>query len=532
MFSSPSQPGWEFAVGSATGASHLRSRVVNQDSVNLETSASGDVVCAVVSDGAGSAPRSQEGSSTAVRIVASTLRAYGESLNGQVPALAEVRAAVERAIEEVRQALASANADLAPFHCTLVLWLVLPGGEFVAGVGDSAALSTCFASAGPPQSGQIDLFPPEACRWLEVQRGEYANETHFLTQASWKLHLRVHRLDRPSDAVILMSDGAMDVTMTRGRVHRRFLSALVKKALLIPEADARGAAVTTALADERTFVVTADDKTLLIAVRRTSIDQTRSPLFLDADPSDSAPYPVMGDPALESGRTRAPLPSSVPPPLLWKPRPRLTRRQLSLGALVALAVLESAALCAGYLAFTKAVQSSAQHLVAEALRASQPHPTPAVQARGQSAPASVVARKAESSAAQPSIAKAGALKLRVLTPDELGRLSTGRKDLVGFALGWVGKGVNRIEGLSPPSLLFSRFKEACKAGNPLTEDETACVIAVAKNAVKPPAQLDLAVASSAGGSITRRHFWLLISDGQLQVLESSPSLQDAGRALP
>ncbi|MXZ91455.1 MAG: protein phosphatase 2C domain-containing protein [Chloroflexi bacterium] len=59
---------WRVALATAAGASHLRDRIPNQDAAAYRLVEIGDsqVVIVAVADGAGSAPRSQEGSQTSL----------------------------------------------------------------------------------------------------------------------------------------------------------------------------------------------------------------------------------------------------------------------------------------------------------------------------------------------------------------------------------------------------------------------------------------------------------------------------------
>lgn len=264
------QAGWLLSAASVRGKSHIDADLPNQDSVHVETSETGDVVCAVVSDGAGSAPRSGKGSAVTARHIAACLRDFGVSRLGGHTTAEDVRLAVERSIEDVRETLASEGAPLSHFHSTCVLWLSLPTAAYVAQIGDSIAISTCFQVAGEA-GDEVDFFPEGLHTLHEPDRGEYANETHFLTECDWRAHLRVAEVDSKADAVLLMTDGAMDVALVRGRVFRGFLSNLVGKLLTVCEPPVRDQSVEAWLGAPQTYPLTGDDKTLFVAIRSAGI---------------------------------------------------------------------------------------------------------------------------------------------------------------------------------------------------------------------------------------------------------------------
>ncbi|MBQ1761488.1 MAG: protein phosphatase 2C domain-containing protein [Aquincola sp.] len=274
--------GWRLSAASVRGKSHIDADLPNQDSVHVATSEAGDVVCAVVADGAGSAPRSGEGSTLASKHIAAYMCNFGISRSGSQPTVDEFRFAVERSIEEVRTALATEGAPLSQFHSTCVVWLALPTKAYIAQIGDSVAMSTLFGWAGEA-GDEVDFFPEGRHTVHEADRGEYANETHFLTECDWRAHLRVAEVDPKVDAVLLMTDGAMDVALVRGQVFRGFLSNLVGKLLTLDERAERDQSLEAWLGAPQTYPLTGDDKTIFVAIRSTATDWTGHPICLSQE---------------------------------------------------------------------------------------------------------------------------------------------------------------------------------------------------------------------------------------------------------
>ena len=258
---------WRISEASVRGKSHIEGGLPNQDFVFVATDRTGQTVCAAVSDGAGTAPRAREGSEETARSVAQRLCTAGERWKDG-PLRAEfVREEIELGIRELRDRILAEKGDLKEFHCTLVVWLFAPGGSFVAQIGDSVALTTRFAFVDETGTRQLDYFPEGLHTLHEVERGEYSNETHFVTEPDWIDHLRVATLPSGVDAVILMTDGAMDVAMLRGEVFRGFLSNLMTKLLATPDRLERNRVIHHWLDDPKTHRVTGDDKTLLVGIR-------------------------------------------------------------------------------------------------------------------------------------------------------------------------------------------------------------------------------------------------------------------------
>ena len=304
---------WQATAASVRGKSHADGGIPNQDSVVLEWVARADAWIAVVSDGAGTAARAEDGSREATRTIAAGLRNHamsGARIGDDLPAF---RAAIEASIGALRTSLLATGQPLSDFHCTFVACLVAGSSGCIASVGDSVALATRFVKLKTADGlQQVDFFPDDQCVVHEPERGEYANETHFITQPDWRDHLRVASLPARTDGIILMTDGAMDVAMSRKKVFRGFLSNLVGRLAVTTSRDERDATVSAWLGDRQTFAITGDDKTLVALLREDARILAKLPLYL----GDEAPAEV----PVELPATRG---VDAPPPaaarLLGKP---------------------------------------------------------------------------------------------------------------------------------------------------------------------------------------------------------------------
>jgi hypothetical protein len=280
MFQNKSKNGgWQLSFASVRGKAHVDNNLPNQDSVYVSSNDSGNVICAVVSDGAGTAKRSGEGSTLAAKFIAERMCQIGAQLASTTDLTHFVRQEMESTINLARQKIDPTGQQLRDFHCTMVAWLFTPVGAFIAQIGDSVALTTRFATVEDEGVHKVDFFPESGTHLHEVERGEYANETHFITEADWKKHLRISQLPQDVDAVVLMTDGAMDIAMLRGQVFRGFLSNLLGKLITTPEIQARHKTIDSWLDDKQTYGVTGDDKTIFTAIWQQNSSLTSLPVY-------------------------------------------------------------------------------------------------------------------------------------------------------------------------------------------------------------------------------------------------------------
>lgn len=254
---------WRIYAASATGTSHIDKGIPCQDAFAFH--AAGDVLVAVVCDGAGSAPRSDEGS----RLLADTVaRALGdrcerepECLGGDAEAWFAIAAdAVTLARDALSQTAQAAQAPLSSYAATLVGYAGDGRRGWFFHIGDGIAV----AEPATPDDGE-----DSAAAWVSLpSNGEYANETYFVTGDSWREHLRVSPLPAPIAHLALMSDGAMPFAMQKNNagLFKPFFEPVARYLASVDE-DQGSRALLATLEDPRTHGITSDDKTLLIALR-------------------------------------------------------------------------------------------------------------------------------------------------------------------------------------------------------------------------------------------------------------------------
>lgn len=190
---------WKCCRASVAGFSHLESGLPCQDANQVLIE--GDRVIAIVSDGAGSAKHSDQGSRLLCDELTLWLREQLLSENAIAVSLLEdeqIKTLIERALEFVRErvtalALATGSA-IEDYHATLIGVIADATGGAFFHIGDGAGFA---ATLGNPRFISLSA----------AENGEYANETFFFTQNSWREHLRIKRFGREFEFIALMSDG-------------------------------------------------------------------------------------------------------------------------------------------------------------------------------------------------------------------------------------------------------------------------------------------------------------------------------------
>lgn len=255
--------GWRIAAASAIGTSHIKQGSVCQDSHAcrvFEDCAGRPVAVFVVSDGAGSAPRADEGSHIACRTIVEGLEVFLAD-GGKV---ATVDADTARSwVEMVQSAIAfradEAGAIARDYACTLLAAVVAEDAAAFIQLGDGAM-----------------VVSDEAGEWAWVhwpQRGDYANTTYFVTDASAADQMAFDLVERRVDEVALFTDGieALVLHYATKTVQTSFFE---KMFVPVRTLEAKGvdpelsAGLERYLASPTICDRTDDDKTLVLATRR------------------------------------------------------------------------------------------------------------------------------------------------------------------------------------------------------------------------------------------------------------------------
>lgn len=264
-----SEPRWRVVGASVVGTSHTAHGLPCQDAHafdRLDLPAQGQVLLAAVADGAGSAKHAEVGARIACASAVAAARRYlggGGRLSGAGEAV--VAGWFDEAADAVASAAEQRGSDVGEFAATLLFAVVGEDTAAFAQVGDGAVV----AATADDEEPVFDLV-------VQPTRGEYANETVFITTRGWREALQ-HRLvqARVLD-VALMSDGVerLAIDLRRGRPHGPFFSMVLGPMWADAGGSGEDAEAVLSRALHELLVSpdanrrTDDDKTLLLATRR------------------------------------------------------------------------------------------------------------------------------------------------------------------------------------------------------------------------------------------------------------------------
>ncbi|HCB1498529.1 protein phosphatase 2C-like protein [Klebsiella oxytoca] len=236
---------WRVYASSVIGSSHRQNNLPCQDAFCSRNV--GDRLVAVVCDGAGSAAYSEQGAALVTQALCERL-----ALFTVVPDEEQVVALIADARETVLLQAKERQLVAGDFACTvLAVWL----GEthsLVLHIGDGVAALTIDATQ--------HLSLPE--------NGEYANQTWFLTSNDWREHLRISQFAGRVTQLVMMSDGVQPFALNRrgDALFSPFMDPVLRYLQQVSE-DKGSEAIRATLDDPRTWAITGDDKTLLVALR-------------------------------------------------------------------------------------------------------------------------------------------------------------------------------------------------------------------------------------------------------------------------
>jgi len=252
---------WNVVGASVTGTSH-RSKAIPCQDANQFLLLENGVLLIAVADGAGSARRSQLGAFEAVEAAIDVL--HKDLIEGIPDEEAEWESLITKAFSHARRAVIQlAQDETTPVHdfaTTLTLAVVDHEWLITGQIGDGVIVAQM-------DSGELFTATPP-------QRGEYANETFFLTMdnALAGLDGRIYRQKRDIEevtALAVMTDGLIRIAMNVAQAQPHdpfFLPLLAFPAEITNAADAHESLINF-LNSKRVNSRTDDDKTLVLAAR-------------------------------------------------------------------------------------------------------------------------------------------------------------------------------------------------------------------------------------------------------------------------
>lgn len=248
---------WRIVSASVVGIAHQARNELCQDfhiAVPWKGEYGGESLIALVADGAGSAQFAKLGAELACQEGKSLL----EKLLATNSTTPPIRDDIEKLIQELYARIAlHADHNQTPireYACTLLIAVISPQFSFFAQIGDGGIVVA--------QDGIFELiFWPD--------NGEYANETHFLTDPDFLHHLQFLCNTTHYTEVALFSDGLQRLALVyeNRSVHSPFFAPMLA---IIRQIDPESCAMLSEqlaifLSSNRINERTDDDKTLVLA---------------------------------------------------------------------------------------------------------------------------------------------------------------------------------------------------------------------------------------------------------------------------
>jgi hypothetical protein len=258
---------WRIVRASVVGSSHVKTGAPCQDfSLHelIESTASGPVLVAVISDGAGSAKEAAAGSSSACHAFVSLVRLFIAD-GGTVPSLDRTQAEswLNDIAEQLERKAEENGHDIRDYACTLLAAIIGDDAAAFIQIGDGA-----IVTSHGEEDGWTWVFWP--------QHGEFANTTNFVVSANALEVLEFELAPRRVDEIASFTDGLENLVLHHSTktVHDPFFNALLRPIRLSNSVghDQDLSEKLKLYLDSPAFCDrTDDDKTLLIASRKSDL---------------------------------------------------------------------------------------------------------------------------------------------------------------------------------------------------------------------------------------------------------------------
>jgi hypothetical protein len=264
MGSSRMMTGWKYALASVIGTYHTEKTIPCQDNNAchlFSTDNDTEVLVAIVSDGAGSASRSETGSALACSFFLEEMKAFFEC-DGRVCEI--TREFVERWIKRFQEQISirAQIEGLRPrdFACTFLAAVVGTDSAVFMQIGDGA-----IVTSGSDDSDEYNwIFWP--------QQGEYANITNFSTDEAAAERLEYSLVDHRIDELAIFTDGLQGLALhyQSRKAHTPFFQPMFAwlRPISVGYSEKLSASLSSFLNSQKVNDRTDDDKTLILATRR------------------------------------------------------------------------------------------------------------------------------------------------------------------------------------------------------------------------------------------------------------------------
>lgn len=246
---------WRHVAQSLQGPSHAADGSVCQDShfVSFVGEGSNQTIIACAADGAGSAKRSDLGSSIACEMIAESAARYFDShSNFDQLQLDDVIKWCESAREKMRQTADSKNCKMRDLATTLCVAILSPDSSVFFQIGDGAI------TVGKNGVYGVVFWP---------QSGEYANVTNFMTAKNYQDNIEFQATKSQFTDLALFTDGIERLALDfEGQTpHVPFFKPLFRAVRDSSNGDSLGRDLANFLQSDSIKNRSDDDKTLILA---------------------------------------------------------------------------------------------------------------------------------------------------------------------------------------------------------------------------------------------------------------------------
>ncbi len=252
---------WRIAQASVIGQSHLNQNTPSQDRLltrTIKSEKDGEILIAVVADGAGSTTHGQRGAEIACELFVGQVAEFVK--NAPVKSLTEDfgKHWIEFYQTKIAAVALAEKNEMREYATTFIGAVIGEKDAVFYQVGDGGAV---FSTCGKLSSYQFSIAPIES---------EYVNLTEFLTDETAAKSLRFAHLKEPVEDLILFSDGifAVAVDYQTGKPHEPFLMPMIaplRNGNAPPDLNVK---LENFLASPKLNEKTDDDKTIILASRK------------------------------------------------------------------------------------------------------------------------------------------------------------------------------------------------------------------------------------------------------------------------
>lgn len=258
---------WQAIGCSEKGTSHIRYNTPCQDSWEHKILSNDEVVIGAVSDGMGSAPRSDLGSRMAVNEAIKYLCQHnwlkGTFLD-ENQARVHFDSLLKDVVTEINNLAQKNGYPIKHLACTLLVFVATPNWLAAMQVGDGFIVIRTKNTKENTKDYQL-VFPP--------QKGEYCNETVPITSSLARQTMQCQVIKEPVEFICAATDGIENISLIKRegwKPYQNFFEPLERKMRSEQTLQEKNKFISDFLNTAQVNQKTDDDKTVLICLQNNS----------------------------------------------------------------------------------------------------------------------------------------------------------------------------------------------------------------------------------------------------------------------